>query len=89
MTKKQNSIVFIIVGTIANVLFSLLGILLIIFIGVKLFPAEYINVVIPIAFIGGIFLGMFSYQKLANFVIKKFNLEEHLDPILTKRKKKY
>lgn len=87
MTKKQNTLVFIIAATIFNILLTLV-LLLLLTIGALLIFKEKISVILPFLFIFAIILGFILYQKITKIVIKKFNLEEKLDPIFTSRKKK-
>lgn len=86
MTKKQNTLVFIIAATIFNILLTLV-LLLLLTIGALLIFKEKISVILPFLFIFAIILGFILYQKITKIVIKKFNLEEKLDPIFTSRKK--
>lgn len=85
MTKKQNTLVFILIGTIVNVVFSILLIIGFMIIGLT-FLKQYATFVMPIAFIAGMLLGMFAYQKLAKFVIVHFHMEDKLDPLFTAKR---
>lgn len=90
MTNKQNSIVFIIVGTIVEVLLTLILMAIFFIIDVLIFkenPDVFYILMMVFAF-GAIGLGMFIYQKIANFVIAKYKLEDKLDPLFMSRFKK-
>ena len=93
MTNKQNTIVFIIVGTIVSVLLTLLigGVLVLLsaLFFLKLFPNQNaFTVAFGISLIASMFLSMLTYQKLVLWVINKFNLGDKLDPLFVKRQKK-
>ena len=95
MTKKGNSILFIVCGTLVSVLLFLViaSILLVIsgFVFIKL-PSEpmitafalSLMVIIVVA----LFLGMFLYQKIVQWAFQKYNLEDKLDPIFKTKYKK-
>ena len=84
MNKKANTVVFILCGTLVNLLLAF------VFIGVLLFlvlrfqdhiSEQLVTTLIPIAFLGGVVLAMIVYQKLSQFVISRFNLSDKLDPL--------
>jgi uncharacterized membrane protein len=78
--KKRNTILFIIAGTLLNVFISLFLIVVLLLIA-YLILKENVAMTIPFVFIGAVILGMIIYQKLANWIIKKWNLEEKLEPL--------
>lgn len=94
MTKKQNTFVFILVGTVVSIILTLV-------LGVVLFLITYMilkndmelfAVIVPFTVVLALFLSIFIYQKLVMVVITKFHLEDKLDPLFTKKnknKKKY
>ena len=90
----MNTVVFILVGTIVNVLLAVTFIGLLMF-GVSLLVpimGEKVGSLVPFAFIAGIILAMLVYQKLTKWVIDKFDMNDKLDPLFTskkRRKKKY
>lgn len=95
MTKKGNSILFIFCGTLLSILlFLLIAFTLLVisgFLFIKLPTEPMINAfAISLMFIVvvALFLGMFLYQKIVQWVMVKFNLEDKLDPIFGKKYKK-
>ncbi len=89
MTNKQRTVIFILAGTAASVLITLIlvvGLLLAVIYFLKDNP-ETIGKVFPAVFLTAIIAGMFIYQKLVKFVISKFHLEDKLDPLFGPRKK--
>lgn len=95
MTKKGNSILFIICGTILSIVlfFAIAGILLILcgLIFIKL-PAEPMisafTISLMFVVVLSMFLGMLLYQKIVQWAFNKFNLEDKLDPLFKKKYKK-
>lgn len=87
MTNKKNTIIFIIAGTIVNVLILLALLFLFIILDAKLFGnnANSAAVFLIVGIVASWILGMFIYQKLATWVIKKWNLEDKLDPLFASR----
>lgn len=83
MTNKQRSIIFIIAGTLVSVIITLILVIGLFVVTIYLLKdaPDNIGKVFPFVFITAIVLGMFIYQKLVKFVIKKFNLEDKLDPL--------
>ncbi len=90
MTNKQRTIIFIAAGTVVSVLITLILVVLLFILVIYLFKDNPDNVgkVFPFVFLSAIILGMLIYQKLVNFVIAKFNLEDKLDPLFGPRRRK-
>jgi len=87
MNKKMNTILFILIGTIVNVVLVLFFAIGLLFLLGKLEPflGEAIGTLIPLAFIGGVVLGLLVYQKLSKWIIIRFNLEDKLSPLFSSR----
>ena len=49
---------------------------------------KVLSALLPLSVLCGVLGGMIVYQRLAVWAIKKFNLEEKLDPLLPKRFRK-
>ncbi len=90
MTKKQNTFIFILVGTLVSVLMTLILIVLFWFLVALIFRnnESAMSVGISLSIIAALFLSMFIYQKLVIWAVGKFRLEDKLDPIFTKKTKK-
>ncbi len=91
----MNTVVFILVGTVVNLVLAVffIGVLLFVVKGLSgMLPSQTANLV-PFAFIGGILIAMIVYQKLTKYVIDKFNMADKLDPLFTlkqgKKSKKF
>lgn len=91
MTKKQNTIVFIIVGTLVSVILTILIGGVLILLSLLLFKENQnaFMIAFAVSLIGSMFLSMLVYQKIVYWVIKKFNLGDKLDPLFVKKQKKY
>jgi len=86
--KQKTSNLFLLFGTIFEIalgfLIVLLLFLLVVFISYKVLKIPenaasiVFNVLLIVAFVGGLFLSFFIYKKLGRFVIKKYNLEPKL-----------
>lgn len=90
MNKKVNTLIFILCGTIVNLLIAIafIGILLWIVGQFQSSLGPYMTTVVPVAFFTGLIAAMFVYQKLTKWVISKFNLEDKLDPIIKMKSRK-
>lgn len=95
MNKKVNSFIFVICGTLLSiVLFLALAAIFLVTFGfffLKL-PAEPMvtafSISLMFSIIAALFLNMLIYQKIVQWVIVKFNLEDKLDPIFKTKYKK-
>ncbi len=89
MNKKTNSIIFMAVATVVNLVLMfvliILGIVL-----VSLIPfgdnTSLYSICIFVVFFGAIFLSFKIYSKLVEWATVRFSLEEKLDPIFTPKK---
>ena len=87
MTKKNFSLLFLLVATVINILMTIVIIVaLIVLVSfvirvlLKLEDPAIVMVAWMVSFIAGIVLDMFAYAKLMNFVIERFKLEDKIDP---------
>ena len=90
MNKKLNTVIFVLVGTIVDLILAFVFILIFLYLVVKVEPlvGDKAYILTPVAFIGGILLAMVLYQRLSVWVIDKFNLHDKLEPFFTRRHKK-
>lgn len=89
MTKKGNTILFIVVGTLVNVILTLTIAACLMLFSLMLFKnnESAFMIAFGVSLMGSMFLSMFLYQKLAMWVIEKFNLSSKLDPLFVRKKK--
>ena len=90
MDKKVNTILFILAGTLFNVIvavacFILLFILFVNFI-VDAVPEDARVWVLVFFFIASIAASFFAYRGLINFLIKKVDVEKYFDPLFINQK---
>ncbi len=84
MTKKQNTVLFILLGTIGNILITVFFLVLFTILG-GLILKDNLAMMIPFIFLLAVVLGMIIYQKIATLIIKKWNLEEKLEPLFVSK----
>lgn len=95
MGKKINTLIFMVVATLVNVLllgiFVVLGLMLVAFLMNRFPSLQESSMAIPLmllaVFIIATVLAFLIYNKLVKWVNKKFNLEDKLHPIFAPRKK--
>ncbi|WP_428770433.1 leader peptide processing enzyme [Treponema sp. HNW] len=84
MTKKQTTLVFLLVATLANIVL-ILALLILFTIGGGFLFKEKLGTALPFLFIAALVAGILIYQKAVKFIVKKFNLEEKMDPLFRPR----
>jgi len=90
MNKKVNTILFILAGTLVNVIvavacFVLLFLLFVNFM-VDSIPEDARMWVLVFFFIASIAVSFFVYRGLINFLIKKVDVEKYFDPLFINQK---
>ena len=90
MSKKSNTLVFMIVATIVNIvllgLFFIIG-LTILNIIASYFPSSgLIPALMLIVFVLAIALSFIVYSKLVKWAMAKFSLEDKMDPLLSSKR---
>jgi len=90
MSKKTNTLLFIIGGTVFNIIITILCfILLLILYGsviVPHIPQASSSWVIPVIFIASIVISFLVYRLAIKIIMKKVNMEKYFDPIFGPRK---
>ena len=91
MSKKTNTLWFILGATAFNILTTLICFVLLLVIYVKLFvshlPESAAAWGFPIIFIGAIVLSFVLYRFILKLVMKKIDMEKYFDPIFGRRRK--
>lgn len=87
MTKKGNTILFIVIGTLVEVILAVLFIIILVVASVYFTKGNQnvLSTLFPVCMICGVLAGMIVYQRLAHWIIVKFNLEDKLDPLLPQK----
>jgi len=88
MNKKVNTLLFILGGTLFNVIIAVAAIILlyILFTVIcnRIFPGVSQEWCFPASFIAGIVLSFFACRVMLKFVTKKVDLEKYLDPLFVR-----
>ena len=91
MSKKSNTLWFILGATVFNILSTLIIFIIILLLYARFFvpvlPEEGAAWGFPIIFIGSIFLSFILYRYILKFLMKKIDFEKHFDPIFGRRRK--
>lgn len=91
MNKKLNTVIFVIAGTLVNIILAIAFVVILVvlagFAKDLIGPAK--SVILPFIVFLGIFIAMMLYQRLAMWVIKRFNLEDKLDPLFVSKHRKH
>ena len=91
MSKKSNTLWFILGATAFNILTTLIFFILLLIIYARLFmpylPEEAAAWGFPVIFIGAIALSFVLYRVILKQVMKKYDFEKYFDPIFGRRRK--
>ena len=88
MGKKLNTVIFILAGTVVDLLLAAACVVILVallYLCRGFIPQGALQFMLFAALIGGVMAGVLLYQRLAIWVIEKFNLEDKLDPIFKPR----
>ena len=92
MSKKTNTLLFIIGGTIFNVFVTIICFLLFLVIYSKFFyghTSENATAwLLPVFFVGSIVASFFIYRFAIKILMKKIDMEKYFDPIFVSRKRR-
>ncbi|MDL2230087.1 leader peptide processing enzyme [Treponema sp. OttesenSCG-928-L16] len=90
MSKKSNTLLFILGATVFNIVITLASFALLLVIYAKflapVLPEELAAWGLPVIFIVAIVLSFVVYRYVLKFLMKKINAEEHFDPLFGPRK---
>lgn len=90
MSKKTNTVIFLIGATIFNIVITIVSFLvLLVFYGrvlVPLLPKEIAAWGMPIIFVGAIVLAFVVYRFVVNALMKKIDVEKYFDPLFMPRR---
>ena len=91
MGKKTNTLLFILGGTIINILITLASFFLIFYIYTRfilpMLPENSINWAMPLIFAASIVISFAAYRLLVKILIKKLDMNKHFGPIFQSRKR--
>ena len=86
MTKKQRTVLFVIISTLVSVLITIGLLFLFLFLTFAFLDGEAAVIVSFISFIMAMFGGTIVNQKVMAWAIKKFRLEEKMEPLWGKKR---
>jgi len=89
MTKKNNTILFLIGGTIFNIIITVLCFFLFLFIyGRFLYPVlpeGSLEWFLPANFVASIVASFLIYRQIMKVLMKKIDMDKYFDPLFTRR----
>lgn len=90
MSKQSNTVIFMLVATLVNVLLMFLIFILVFVVGNLLFDASGNAgvIILGISFVAAIGGSIFIYSKLVNWAVVRFKLEEKLSPMFNNRNRR-
>lgn len=90
MSKKTNTLLFILAGTIFNILVTIISFLVLLITYSRflfsLIPQSAIAWVIPVMFTVSIFVSFLVYRIVLNKIMKKVDIEKYFDSIFKSRR---
>ncbi|MCL2265483.1 MAG: leader peptide processing enzyme [Treponema sp.] len=88
MNKKVNTLLFVLGGTLFNVIIALLCMVLLFvlltYAAARFFPGTEPGWIVPFSLLAGIVSSFFIYRAVIKTIIKKIDLEKYLDPLFVK-----
>ena len=90
MSKKTNTLLFILGGTVFNIIITIL--FFIIFLAIysavllPVLPESSAAWALPVVFVASIAVSFFVYRLAVKLVMKKVDMEKHFDPIFGRRR---
>jgi hypothetical protein len=92
MSKKSNTFLFILGGTIFNILITLISFLVFLLIYSKFLYGRInegsVAWVLPVLFVLAIVVSFFVYRLAVKIIMKKVDMEKHFDPIFRQKRGK-
>ena len=90
MSKKTNTLLFILGATVFNILVTVASFILLLVLFAKflmpLLPETGAAWAFPVIFIASIALSFLVYRLVLKFLLKKINMEKHFEPIFGRRR---
>ena len=89
MSKKTNTLLFLLAGTVFNVLITILFFLVLMAIYIRfiypMLPEDSAAWALPVIFVLSIAASFFVYRQAVKIVSKKIDMEKNFDPIFGRR----
>lgn len=90
MNKKTNTLLFVLAGTVFNIIVTILTfIVLLVFFSKVLAPSfpDAIAWAIPVIFVLSIIVSFFVYRQAVKLLMSKIDMEKYFDPIFGRQKR--
>ena len=91
MDKKTNTVIFVLVATVFNIIVTVLSFLLLLLIFSKflypLMPESSVAWVLPVIFLVSIVVSFFVYRFVVKILIKKMGIDKYLSPVFKSPRK--
>jgi len=85
MNKKTNTLLFILAGTLFNILVTILSFLIILFIYARVLhpvlPENSIAWILPLGFVAAIVVSFVVYRLVIKTIVKKVDMDKYFSPI--------
>jgi len=92
MSKKTNTLLFILIATVFNILVTVLCFMAFLVIYSKflfsVIPESWISWMIPVLFVASIIASFLVYRLVMKILMKKVDIEKYFDPIFGKRRRR-
>ena len=93
MSKKTNTVLFILGGTVFNILITITCFLLLLVIFMKFFqpmlPEAAADWAMPVIFIASIVISFLVYRLVVKIIMKKVDMDKYFSPIFGRKPHKY
>jgi len=90
MSKKTNTVVFILVATLFNVIVTILSFIILLVLYSKfiypLIPESILSWIMPVLFIASIVISYLVYKKVIKILMKRMNIDDYFDPLFGPRR---
>ena len=90
MSKKTNTILFIMGGTVFNILVTAVSFFVLLLLFTRFLfphlPDDSVGWMLPVIFIAAIITSFLIYRQLFKFIMKKVDMEKYFDPIFGRRR---
>ena len=90
MSKKTNTIIFMLCGTALNIIITIISFMVLLVLFSRflfpVLPETSLNWAIPVIFLLSIGISFLVYQMAVKYVMKKIDMEKYFEPIFSRRR---
>jgi membrane protein implicated in regulation of membrane protease activity len=91
MNKKTNSLLFVLGGTLFNILITILSFIILWLIYAKFASPELqestMGWILPILFVAAIIISFLAYRVVVKIIMQKVDMDKYFDPLFGQRRK--